>query len=722
MRRSPVPTLTLVLGLLLLMDVLRVWLPSIITIFGQAAATPAELLAAFALSWFLLAFGAPPLVRLIGSGPVALASAVVLAACRIALPATEGGTPQLYTASAGLLAGLVWLAATAAATPRPVPGLVLGLAGGTVVHTALGTYDLLWRSGLWVWVGTVAGALLFVTATVHGLKSGYQPRSGRDNAPRTGPGAGAVVAAGGAGSWLLLGPALLLSGMISGSPALLSVALSYGPAWLPGDDRSSVSVAQPASFDHWWAALLGTVATTAFVAGGLLATPERAAASGSATARGSWRWVGAGLLVAGALLFAMAGPAGLVPAILATAAGLGIALGATDRPESGADPRSGTDLRSGARRGFAAVGGMAVFAVAAVLYYAAYDLGYPNQWVPVAVALLIAAVAVTGPRLRAAPAGTPRPSTGSALAPPDPAGPVARGRWRRRLVPAAALVAALAGLTAAQTGRPPAAVDGRVAESLAGDDPVGGGPVAGGAVGGDAVGDGAVRLVAYNIRMGFGLDGRFDLDGLADVIAGERPDVVALSEVDRAWLLNGGHDLLALLARRLDLPYVFAPAADNVWGDAVLTRMPVRAARTEVLPALGAPTGAQALAVVLDAGGRELVVISTHFQPPPGGGPVAQAEATARFATTLAAGRPLVVAGDLNTEPGEPAFEALRSAGLTDALAAARPLPTSPADEPAQQIDHVLMSPGLTATDAVAPRSTASDHLPVAVTLTLPST
>ncbi|MBM0260426.1 endonuclease/exonuclease/phosphatase family protein, partial [Micromonospora sp. 4G55] len=109
-----------------------------------------------------------------------------------------------------------------------------------------------------------------------------------------------------------------------------------------------------------------------------------------------------------------------------------------------------------------------------------------------------------------------------------------------------------------------------------------------------------------------------------------------------------------------------------------------------------------------------------HLQPPPGREPVVQARAVASFALGHAAGRPLVVAGDMNTEPGAPGFAEFTRAGLVDALAAARPLPTSPADDPREQIDHVLVSPGLTGADAVAPRGTASDHLPVAVTLTLP--
>lgn len=694
MRRSPVPTIGLVLGVALLVDLLRVWLPSIITIFGQAAATPAELLAAFALVWFLLAFAAPRLIRLAGGTPVALAAAVVLAGCRLALPATGGGSAQLYLASFGLLAALVWLAASAASIPRPIPGLVLGLAAATATHAALATHDLVWRPGVGTWTLTVLVALAFVAATgrpaigrraagrlgigrrATGRPTAEHPANARPGVADPAPDVGAPT--GGARSWLVFGPALLLSGMVAGSPALLQTGLSYGSGLglLPGSERLGSGIAQSGSSDALGGLLLGTTALTVFVAGGLLTGRRRPS-----------RWAGGLLLLAGTVAFASTGPdsplpaAMLVPAVLATAAGLGMCLGANDRP---ADNATTTAARRAARRGYAALAGMTVFAVAAIAYYAAYDLGYPNGWVPVGIAALLAASAVSG-----------RPDPVQ----PDSVPDASRCSARRRLVAATAFVAALAGTAAPQTA--PDALPRTGASE-------------------PAPANGQVRLVAYNIRMGFGLDGRFDLAGLAEVIAGQDPDVVALSEVDRAWLLNGGHDTLALLARRLDMSYVFAPAADAVWGDAVLTRFAVREARTVALPAVGAPTGAQALAVTLDVGGRDLVVVSTHLQPPPDAGPVVQARVAARFATEFAAGRPLVVAGDLNTEPGEPAFEALRDAGLVDALATARPLPTSPADDPSEEIDHVLVSPGVTAVGVVAPASTASDHLPVAATLILP--
>ncbi|MEV0610926.1 endonuclease/exonuclease/phosphatase family protein [Polymorphospora rubra] len=627
------------LGITLLVDVLRVWLPSIITIFGQAAATPAELMGAFALMWFVLALGAPPLVRLVGARPVLLVAAVVLGGCRAALGATPGGQAQLYVASVGLLAGLVWLAATATAATRPVAGLVLGLATATVLHTALDTLDLTWRADVLSYALTGAVVAVFL-ALVWRAEPGTEPG--------TGPGRAAP--------WLLAGPALLLSGMLAGSPALATTAVSY--LYGPGPGTAGTT-----PLGDTWPAAVTAAAVALFVGAGLARPP-----------RGPVRWLVPVPLLAGTVMFATAVPALLIPAILLTAAGLGACLARSAPASAAPDPAgsaaaAGPAERPGERRsGFAAVGGMVVFAVGAVLYYSAYDLGYPNQWVPVLLALFVAAVAVRTPG-------------------PVPV-PVRAVRRPALVTAVAAVVTVLAAIAV-----PNNAVPVRESEP------------------------GPVRVVAYNIRMGFGLDGRFDLDGLVDVVAGQRADVVALSEVDRAWLLNGGHDTLALIADRLGMRYVFAPAADPVWGDAILTRLPVTEARTVRLTALGAPTGAQALATVLDTGIGELVVVSTHLQPPPDDGPVVQAGEVVRFATGYAAGRPLVLAGDFNTEPGDPAFQAFTDAGLVDALAAARPLPTAPADAPDEQIDHIFVSADLTATDAAAPPSTASDHLAVAVTV-----
>ncbi|MGN9915144.1 endonuclease/exonuclease/phosphatase family protein [Micromonospora palomenae] len=686
-------TVVTALGLVVLTDVLRVFLPSVITIFGQAASTPAELLGAFALGWFVLALAVPPLLRRAGVRPVALAAAVVLAGARLAVTGFPGGRVQLWLATAGLVAGLCWLTAVAAGSNRPVPGLALGLAAAAVLHAVSDTYRSPWLGGAEVWVLGVVLAVLFLAGQAL-------------PAPPAG--------AGGARAWLLVGPALLLAGMVALSPAVARTAMSYQFGLLESSPAQGSGAAV--------APLFGPLPVAVAVGGFLLAalTPPR---------RPAGRWIGPVALLAGAVLVALGRGELLLPAVLLTAVGLGACLARCDSteepapaipttriepatvpagvssataatgptpptaPAGGAPAAENTSVepwaggpgdgeasgfhRAAGRRGYATVGGMLVFAVAAVLYYAAYDLGYPNGWVPVAVAVLTAFVALS--------AGPVPTRTGPVPARTVPSLPPVR---------TAACATALA-LVAALT----------VDETL----------VAGNREGPPAT----VRVAAYNIRMGFGIEGRFDPDALARAVG--RADVVVLSEVDRGWLLNGGHDTLDLLAERLDMPYVFAPAADPLWGDAVLSRWPLAAARTRRLPAVGAPTGAQALGVTVDLGADvRLAVVATHLQPPPGREPVVQARAVASFALGYAAGRPLVVAGDLNTEPGAPGFAEFTRAGLVDTLAAARPLPTSPADDPREQIDHVLVSPGLTGADAVAPRGTASDHLPVAVTLTLP--
>ena len=58
-----------------------------------------------------------------------------------------------------------------------------------------------------------------------------------------------------------------------------------------------------------------------------------------------------------------------------------------------------------------------------------------------------------------------------------------------------------------------------------------------------------MRILTYNIHHGEGLDGRIDLPRIAAVIAAQRPDLVALQEVDRNARRSGGVDQAAELGR-----------------------------------------------------------------------------------------------------------------------------------------------------------------------------
>ena len=169
----------------------------------------------------------------------------------------------------------------------------------------------------------------------------------------------------------------------------------------------------------------------------------------------------------------------------------------------------------------------------------------------------------------------------------------------------------------------------------------------------------------------------------------------------------------------------FGPAADQVWGDAILTRTPLRAIESHALEPHGAVTGAQALRATFTGQGREVTVISTHLQPGAGGTDdiVEQAAELADLMTAARRDGGVVVAGgDLNLTPGSNAWAKLTATGFDDALAAARPLYSARAEDPDEEIDHVLVTPGAVAEDPGVLATLLSDHLPVVVALRFAAT
>ncbi|MDP9867110.1 MULTISPECIES: endonuclease/exonuclease/phosphatase family protein [Streptosporangium] len=612
--------LDVALGVLVLADVLRVFLPSLITLFGRAGSTPAEMMGLYAVSWFLAAFLAVPLARSVRPRLLATGAGLLLLLARLALQPTSGGDAQLYLASAGLLAGLVWLVATAAAAQDARPamaGVITGLAAATVTHAALDGIDLMWRPGPLPWLPLAAELALFGIFLLR-PRPAEEEHSG---APR---------------AWLTIGPALLLWGLYTGNTAHAQAAAgSSTPLAAAGVAAvvagfAVVSVA-PAAQPLLRRPLVPAVA---------LAASAVAFAAGRATVDGV-HGVAPGWTIAAQIIGQVA-----LGACLAHAA----ATSGPDRP---------------LRRGLAAAGGMLLFVVLVFGYYAAYDLYLPNRWVPGCAALLVA-LGTAG-------------STG-----------LPRGSYGRRLPAAVAAAAALVAAVPLWQGTVPRW---------------------------EPPGDG-LRVAAYNIRMGYGLPGRLSLEQQADTLRALRPHVVVLGEADRGWLLNGGHDDVRLIAERLGMRYLWAPAADEVWGDALLTDLPVTSVRNHVL-VQGGPTGAQALEVGLRWRNRDITVIATHLQPPPGWRELDQVAQLGRIVEDAArGGRPVVVAGDLNLEPAGPAWRVLMSSGLTDPIAPARPLSTVPGvGVPAEQIDHVLVTPGFDGKDQANPDVHHSDHRPVAVTL-----
>ncbi|MET0467548.1 MAG: endonuclease/exonuclease/phosphatase family protein [Aeromicrobium sp.] len=588
-------------GTWLLLDLWRAWTPTLITILGQAASTPPELIGAFAFGCAMvpvvLVVGARRLDREAFLGTLAL---VVALAGRVALQFTEGGHLHLTVASVAGVAAMTWFAL---ALPRhrdaAVTGVVTGLAVSVTTHAALGTWGAVWRDDAWAWT-LLALQLIACLATLR--------------TPEEGRGIGRRFA-------LTVMPGLFLAGVI-----------------LANAGRASATLGE---------AGLAAVAFGATVAVGATLVPVT---RGSAVAA-------AVVLVAAVAASAVVTDAdGLLPAWTVVAYGAGMpALAHLWRAADRGD--RGTSLTL-------AVGGLGWVALL-FAYYAGYDLGYRADWLLVVVALIVGATAAT-----TAPAPSPRVAPRMLAA-----------------VGVAAVAAALAAATApALTIRPLDTAEPR---------------------------DDQVRVAAYNLRMGYGMDGVFRPEEVAEVLAAA--DVSLISEIDRGWFLNGGQDQLAILERLTGRTAWFGAAADPVWGDAILADTDRARVERQALPPHGAVTGAQAIAVRPDGPWESTWFVSTHLQP------VDRDEDVTDQSADLAAwvrelGGPMVLGGDFNLQEGSAAYANVTATGLIDAAPGGAD--TRPADAPEKRIDYLFSTPDLVASDVEVPGLQASDHLPVVATFT----
>ena len=210
-----------------------------------------------------------------------------------------------------------------------------------------------------------------------------------------------------------------------------------------------------------------------------------------------------------------------------------------------------------------------------------------------------------------------------------------------------------------------------------------------------------LRVLTYNVHRGRGVDGRFDLERIADVIVGAEPDVVALQEL-------GDEAQAEALARRLDGTAAFASGSRPPQGVAILSRAPileahpVQRASWSSAPQLRHHSGG-ALAARLHWGSRPITVVNAHLSWIR---PERTRQVQALLDEIATVEGDLVLCGGLGRAPRSPSLRA-----------AAPSAETWPAPLPMLGLDHVLYRGELTLIDAGPVQDGAarwaSDHLPV---------
>lgn len=231
----------------------------------------------------------------------------------------------------------------------------------------------------------------------------------------------------------------------------------------------------------------------------------------------------------------------------------------------------------------------------------------------------------------------------------------------------------------------------------------------------------ALRVAAYNIKHGRGMDDRLDLDRTAAAIARLEADVVALQEVDLAVRRSGDVNEPEWLGERLGMHSTFGAFMDyqgGRYGMAILSRWPIERSFALRLPDGNEPRVALVAELRLPDG-ELLTVVDVHFDwVADDAFRFAQAETVAAYLDSLRL--PYVLLGDFNDQPGSRTlqrFAALATQAAKPAAAAA----TFPADAPHQEIDFVFVGPPAqwrAARAWVAEEPLASDHRPVVAELT----
>jgi endonuclease/exonuclease/phosphatase (EEP) superfamily protein YafD len=185
------------------------------------------------------------------------------------------------------------------------------------------------------------------------------------------------------------------------------------------------------------------------------------------------------------------------------------------------------------------------------------------------------------------------------------------------------------------------------------------------------------------------------------------PDVVGLIEVNERWLLELGQ-------LRERYPFHFEVADEHHVGLALYSRLPMTGARTVRFGDASSP----AIAATLTTPAGEVEILLVHPASPVDAGAIRRRNAQIRALAQHVrdAGRPTVLAGDLNLSMWNPGYRPLEDvAEMHNARAGHGIGPTWPAiGRLGVPIDHILATPDVRLRSFRLLRRVGSDHRPIA--------
>ena len=228
-----------------------------------------------------------------------------------------------------------------------------------------------------------------------------------------------------------------------------------------------------------------------------------------------------------------------------------------------------------------------------------------------------------------------------------------------------------------------------------------------------------LRVLSYNIKHGYGNDGKIDLSRAAEVIRRTNADLVVLQEIDNGARRSGQQDQMAVLAELTGLHAefgAFMPYQGGHYGMGVMSRFPILESRNHRLPEGAEPRSSLDARVQLP-NGSELVLCGVHFY--------ATAEQRLAQSKRLVEvygniDTPMLVGGDFNSRPGSEVMELMESHWVNTDKGEDRF--TMSSTHPRSEIDFILYRPldrfEVVSID-VLDEPVVSDHRPVLMVVKL---
>ncbi|MFQ3169254.1 MAG: endonuclease/exonuclease/phosphatase family metal-dependent hydrolase [Limisphaerales bacterium] len=229
-----------------------------------------------------------------------------------------------------------------------------------------------------------------------------------------------------------------------------------------------------------------------------------------------------------------------------------------------------------------------------------------------------------------------------------------------------------------------------------------------------------LRVMTYNIHHAEGLDGKVDLERIANVIRQSNADIVALQEVDKNTERTGGIDMPADLASRTGMNVVFAANLDNFqggqYGTAILSRFPIESHENHLLKQSRQGEQRGVLQAVLAVNQGQLLFACTHLDHKSDSAERLFSET--QFANLFAGynALPALLCGDFNDTPNSELHKRL-SKKWADAWSVSGKGNgyTMSSDNPKRRIDYIWLSSkkNFKVRWLDVPKTEASDHLPL---------